>query len=314
MQLFTPPQSTAAEPSDNVLRSSPEEEKEEQEKFNKMCETIYGYLIGCLGMDPIKRINNHNVKEGDGISAWEALEREYNTGSKTNKRKLIQQLSNLKMEGKLRTLSAYIYEFKRIVRILEAQGIVYQTEVQVTMLLSGLRREYQPVKNLLNITPWASVAQVYEQLKLFQETNHIDDRSRTPNYGRGLNISRKNKPYRNKSNSSKTRKNMKNKVMKCFNCGKMHKGGEFECKAKCKICGDPNHVRYNCPKRKRNKKTSKDNQPWRNRNDHKTALTTNKQEEEEELMTFGLTTTSGNHIYYRPSVPMPRYRKMISNS
>ena len=51
--------------------------------YRIICHKIYGFLIGVLGMEPIKAIRNRSVIEGDGIGAWSALKAEYETGSIT---------------------------------------------------------------------------------------------------------------------------------------------------------------------------------------------------------------------------------------
>jgi len=45
----------------------------------------------------------------------------------------------------------------------------------------------------------------------------------------------------------------------CWNCGLNHKGGERACTRPCKICKDPNHTRYHCPKRKKKLQERKGN-------------------------------------------------------
>ena len=153
------------------------------------------------------------------------LDKEYQIGSKTNRRTLIQQLTNLKMGGRLSTLASYTYEFKRISNILASQNTRMPEEVLVTMFLSGLTPAYREVKNILNIAPWASMEQTYEQLRIFQETNGLDRRSRPP---RAFSVTHdrkkawKGKPW----NKTSSRTSISNRKMKCFNCGRFHKGGE----------------------------------------------------------------------------------------
>ena len=145
-------------------------------------------------MEPIKAIRNRSVIEGDGIGAWSALKAEYETGSMTNKRKLIKQIHNMKMEGSLNTLSAYVYEFNKTMNTLASMGVEYQNDIKITMLLAGLRSEYKQVINILNMTPWLTYDEVYSQLKLFEENNNIDRKMARSFRGLSLNQTRSNRP------------------------------------------------------------------------------------------------------------------------
>ena len=62
-------------------------------------------------------------------------------------------------------------------------------------------------------------------------------------------------------NRSKTRK----RVMECYNCGRRHAGGERQCKAPCKLCGQGTHTRYHCPERKQNMKKNNNGHDKRER-------------------------------------------------
>eukprot|EP00466_Bigelowiella_natans_P009251 jgi/Bigna1/137250/aug1.38_g11958 len=41
------------------------------------------------------------------------------------------------------------------------------------------------------------------------------------------------------------------RVFCCVNCSSSHRGGEFQCRSPCKICSSRQHVRFNCPERKK---------------------------------------------------------------
>ena len=95
-----------------------------QEDYEAICCKIFGYLIGVLGPEPIRALENRNVATGDGVGAWAALTAEYATGSLSNKRKLMRQIMHLKMQGPFNTLSAYVHEFNRIMNTLETMGVL----------------------------------------------------------------------------------------------------------------------------------------------------------------------------------------------
>ena len=145
------------------------------------------------------------------------------------------------MTGKLSTLAAYTYEFNRIINILAQHGTEMPQEVLVTMMLSGLTAEYQPVINILNITPWATLDQVYEQLRLFQENNGIDSKfRRQPQRASGRGYSMRDNTHRRDRNNNKTNNRSRHDIkqaVKCFNCKRTHQGGERACRANCGVCG-----------------------------------------------------------------------------
>ena len=117
------------------------------------------------------------------------------------------------------------------------------------------------------MTPWASLTQVYDQLKLFQETNQIDQKVTRSN--RILVARRraprqkdrrrpKTKAYRSKfrsnyrqgpsrPNRGSSSQNQRQRLQ-CYNCGGNHV--EKECKMPCKICGSKHHTRYGCPQKR----------------------------------------------------------------
>ena len=135
-----------------------EERVKLQKEYDDAAGKIYGYLIGCLGQGPIKRIENHGITPGDGVGAYAILRIEYAHGSNTNRRKLITSLCNLRMTGKNNTLSAYTYEFKRITNILAAHETMLPEEVKVAIYLAGLSPAYQQAKNILNTAPKANAS------------------------------------------------------------------------------------------------------------------------------------------------------------
>ena len=120
-----------------------------QERYNDVCENMYSLLYQYIGAEPIKKLENMKVEEGDGVSAWRTLKDIYQSGSRVNRRALLKQLSSIKMEGKLSKLTDYIYEFNRIKNILEDQNIKMPEDHLVTQLLAGLTEKYGQIRNIL---------------------------------------------------------------------------------------------------------------------------------------------------------------------
>ena len=171
--LFTPSsERTRTYQQENTTQAS--RDPNVQQKYNKICRKIYGYLIGCLGIDPIRRIQNQKISPGDGIGAWRALKDEYQNGSAINAQAMVQKLTQTKMEGKLTTLSAYTYEFNRLITNLREQQVEMPEVVQIGLLLAGLTPEYKHIKNILNTSNELTFVEVCAQLRNFQEANGLD--------------------------------------------------------------------------------------------------------------------------------------------
>ena len=235
-------------PSSEGIRTYQQEHKTQssqdpdvQQKYNQICRKVYGYLIGCLGTDPIRRIQNQKISPGDGIGAWRVLKDEYQNGSAINAQAMVQKLTQVKMEGKLGTLSAYTYEFNRLITNLREQQVEMPEIVQIGLLLAGLTSEYKHIKNILNTSNELTFVEVCAQLRNFQEANGLDSAAQqNSNHASGAG-------YASRDNNGRNHEGM---IMECFNCKKRHRGGERACTAPCGVCGEAAHVRYHCPQRK----------------------------------------------------------------
>ena len=222
------------------IKTQTSQDPDVQQKYNKICRKIYGYLIGCLGTDPIRRIQNQKISPGDGIGAWRALKDEYQNGSAINTQAMVQKLTQTKMEGKLCTLSAYTYEFNRLITNLREQQVEMPEIVQIGLLLAGLTSEYKHIKNILNTSNELTFVEVCAQLRNFQEANGLDSAVQHNDDASGAG-------YVSRADNGRNHEDM---VMECFNCKKRHRGGERVCTAPCGVCGKSDHIRYHCPQRK----------------------------------------------------------------
>ena len=120
-----------------------------QRRYNEVCDNMYALLFQYLGVEPIKKLENKNIVQGDGMSAWMTLKGIYQSGSQTNVRSLFKQISNIKMEGRFRRLTAYTHEFHRIRNILDDQEIKMPPQLLLTQYLAGLSDDYTQIRIIL---------------------------------------------------------------------------------------------------------------------------------------------------------------------
>ena len=236
-----------------------QEAAENRENYLQISRHIFSILIRSIGEEPLKRLVNAGMIQGDGIGAWKLLCTEYESVTSVNQRRLFNELINLKMEGKLAKLHDYLYAFKRITSSLNGMKIKLPEQLLVTILLAGLSNEYEQIINILNSMADLELDGCMTQLKTFQATNEIDTKRREMSgySGQQHTPTRANRRTQDK-NTSKRRG-----MMDCYNCNKTHMGGEFECKEPCRVCGSTNHVRFHCPdkgKRKRDRKQEQNTQ------------------------------------------------------
>lgn len=220
------------------------EQQRLQAEYNEICEKIYGTLIACLGITPIKKIKNSQVTEGNGIAAWKALKQEYEQHSGVNLRSLFSKLIMLKMEKRHNRLTSYLYEFNRIIDLLKNMDTDLPEQMLIAILLGGLKDDYTPIINILNAKPDVTLNEVIQQLKIFATSKGFDEhrpvKKQKRNNEQGL-------------SAREIKKSGRSRKMRCYNCGKDHAGGEWKCTHPCKICGKADHTRYNCPQRKKAK-------------------------------------------------------------
>lgn len=228
-----------------------------RENYQQISMQVFSILISSIGEEPLKRLVNAGMKQGDGIGAWKLLCTEYESGTSVNQRRLFNELINLKMEGKMAKLHDYLYAFRRITTTLKGMSIELPEQLLIAILLAGLSTDYGQIINILNSMTGLTLEDCMTQLKTFQATNEIDikhQRQEMTGYS----------GQQDKTTTQPTNRNVnnrRNRMMSCFNCNKTHMGGEFECKEPCRVCTSTSHVRYDCPERKRRRERKQGNAP-----------------------------------------------------
>lgn len=230
------------------------EAAETKENYHQISRQVFSILISSIGEEPLKRLVNAGMTQGDGIGAWKLLCKEYESGTSVNQRRLFNELINLKMEAKLAKLHDYLYAFRRITTALKGMNIELPEQLLIAILLDGLSADYRHIIDILNSMTGLTLESCMEQLKTFQSTNEIDNRQQRQDM----------KGYSGQQHARTTQPankdaNRRNRMMSCFNCNKTHMGGEFECKEPCRVCTSTSHVRYDCPERKRRRERNQGN-------------------------------------------------------
>lgn len=250
----TPARSKGADQSQLSDGSTAEQKQAQAEQivqdYHQISRKVYALLIGSLGEDPIKRIMNAGMVQGNGIGAWNLLCQEYQSNSSVNKRSLFSKLISIKMEGELSKLHDYTYEFRRIKSTLEGMGVKFDEQLLIAILLGGLAPSYRQIVNIMNADASTDLRQCYSKLRTFQETNGVDSQSEHHGLATHSATQSQDQSAQNQNRSAlgpPKRRGIRN----CFNCNTAHEGGEFKCTQPCRVCGSDNHVRYHCPERKR---------------------------------------------------------------
>ena len=88
-----------------VHRPKKLQDRKVQSRYNTVCHRVWSLLMQYLGTEPIRKIENYGVTDGDGIKAWKVINQVYQAGSKENRRALMSRLSDIKMEGRLSKLN-----------------------------------------------------------------------------------------------------------------------------------------------------------------------------------------------------------------
>ena len=245
-----------------------------QSTFNGLCEAIYKDLHACLTEVPLRKIANHKVAYGDGLRAWNALTEEYEGGTGPILRNAVDKFLGLKQENiKNPTLANYLYEFH--LRSAQMDSLLTQNNdctchccstkrglpdvFYTSVLLKGTNKSYEPIKVLLDAKgDDLSIDEAIDQLKTFRDARSLDKHKGNRKHHH------KDQAFYSQEKQSKGRdhqshKHFKDRKLKCFNCNRMHAGGERKCTRPCGVCGKTGHVRFNCPTRAEKKqKTNKD--------------------------------------------------------
>jgi hypothetical protein len=191
---------------------------------------IYGTLLQCLQASCHKLLTD--VPFGDGASAWLGLLDEYERPSNMSKRRLLQQLFQLKQE-RTESIGDYIFRMHRVCKELSDLGVPIAThnDIQLTVLLGGLRASFKTIVTVINADDSIDLKTAETRLKNFQETedNYQDQKQSADD-----------------AFVSRDRDSRDSTEDRCDVCSvKGHSAAD--CRAACKYCRKTGHKHKDCP-------------------------------------------------------------------
>ena len=247
-----------------------------QSRYNEICDNVYRTIIESIDDDIFTKLLNHGVRDGDGIHAFHSLVELFEATSPVSLVRLLREFWKIRQTTIL-DLEKYLFRFKELIRIFTENKLDLPPLLNVIVLLEGLLPPYEIIRNtiydelaqlkdadaisidgyikrvksyhtrrLVNRSDKASLTKTWEQNTGREsggrpkDKNNGQDRSQGNGKGNGGNP----KGSTGKGSSGERK-------MNCWNCGKLHIGGERSCKAPCKICKSKDHTRYGCPQRKK---------------------------------------------------------------
>ena len=154
--------------------SAPGEEQKKRQKvlqrlYNYVSEKMYHVTLSLVGDDPVRRISNKGVVEGDGPMAYKALMESYHATSVTAIMSLYRRLFLFKMQGAFSTLDAYTHEHRELVNSLTDRGQVLPRLLVVCNYLEGLTEKCEGIRvTLYDAEEDLTLQKVCDRVKSFQ--------------------------------------------------------------------------------------------------------------------------------------------------
>jgi len=139
----------------------------------------------------------------------------------------------IKMRQENQTLDKFTYEFTTLINFFKAKKAEVNDTLAVLLYIEALSPKYDELRTKI----------IDETL---QKVPTLDEVIR-----RVAHNSENNSGETDGAFSAGAEEYPSQKIMKCYNCGTKHAGGERKCAKPCKICGSTKHVRFHCPKRKK---------------------------------------------------------------
>ena len=246
-----------------VKKTSKKTSRETQELHNRCSDAICNLMSSRMSDKVFRRVTNAGVVEGDGPSLFRTIKELYLTGSRVNLLTMLRRLLFIKQDGKLSSLNSHTYEFNALVGIFMDRKLPIPELILNAVHLEGLTNDYAKIRDDIHdeaLHKEHTIDEIVERTENYAQrkglnidgpvkvkklvTNASPPVLFTPNGG-----SSSTKPKMSSNEDSSDR--IASKTLQCFNCGKMHLGGEWKCKAPCKICKSTGHTRYHCPKKKK---------------------------------------------------------------
>ena len=214
--------------------------------YNTVCEQIYHVIQRSVTDKVCDVMVSHNVVEGDGVTLCHRLVEIFQGKGNVSLLALCGKLFRLSMTGPLSDLDSHTAEFNELTTTLRDQKQQLGPQLTSAVCLVGLSSRCQCVKDavadddagLNDVNEIIERVRAHETLKDHQThtsqspgspSAHLVDASARPDASRGAG----------------------ERKLRCFNCRKVHLGGELKCTQPCRTCKKKGHTRCNCPERKR---------------------------------------------------------------
>lgn len=124
------------------------------------------------------KLMNHNMARGDGIGALLVFDEEYGSGKSTqSKRVLFQTLLNLKMDKSLDEVVFKINDLRGSLRL--AHKVDLDDDLTLSVFLSGLNAQYDPIKTVLEVTKTTTMDSALEACKNFRDSTKSSESTST---------------------------------------------------------------------------------------------------------------------------------------
>jgi len=212
--------------------------------FDDVCTTVYNIIISSLTDKPYQVIAASSVEIGDGISTHWFLQYHCSSGGTLRVMELYYKLFSLKYH---KNLDQYTFHFRSYLSSLSsANQPTLPPALLAALYLNGLDDKYEGIINAV-ITDEQKMSDLDTIITSVQAYDVRRMKSKT-----FISKNSKNPINPNETAYSSTKEDQKEtgKKLRCFNCKKVHVGGERQCKAACGVCGKKGHARYSCSLRK----------------------------------------------------------------
>uniref|UniRef100_A0A7S4DI59 Integrase catalytic domain-containing protein n=1 Tax=Lotharella globosa TaxID=91324 RepID=A0A7S4DI59_9EUKA len=212
--------------------------------YNTICEQIFHAIQRSVTDKVYDIIISHNVKEGDGVTLYHKLVEIFQGKGNVSLLALYGKLFRLSMTGKLSELDSYTAEFNELTSMLKDQKQTLSSQLVSAVYLVGLSSRYQYIKDA-----------VADDDAGLNDVNKIIERVRAHKTLKDYQcITTASQPAHFASSGPRPDNPRAERKLRCFNCRKVHVGGELKCTQPCRICNKKGHTRHGCPQRNQDRR------------------------------------------------------------
>ena len=239
-----------------ITMTAAEVDVEIQIKCNDVSLYIYDLVLRHIGPSPHEELRNQDVREGDGPGAHRMLALIYQGQGSIGLIGVVKRLMRLEMSGEYASLMQRASEFRKLTETMRHLHHPLSRTLTNCLCLVGLSNRYDAIVTKIGVEGLESysTAKVLTLVRQHKQLVGIKDSVRQGDAKQPAFVAPptpKPSPKPKAPRPPPPPTTMEEKIMQCFNCRKQHKGGEYTCTAPCRLCGATDHVRYDCPRRKK---------------------------------------------------------------